>query len=570
MAPVSNDSGEGTPPGSTARLTALLVLAAGSFLAMAGAAAVGFIIGNPVVVDSAVALWLAAGMLLGVAMAEQGRARLTELASGSSSEIAEQTHRRLVLVKGLVVAVAGLALVGIVFLGWPLHPPSLLAASAAAAAGIVGAGLAATAAHYFAALGATQSPESPGLARGARLLAWMLALATAAVGLQWLARSIVVEVLHFVALLGIGVVCFELSIARIPDRPGFPTNLRTFALFGSRAHPLGSALDLAEQQLGIDLRSTWALTVIRRTAEPLLIALLVVGWLATALTVVAPDEQGIVEHFGVPQQGAPLAPGLHLHWPWPIDRVALVPVRRIQTLHIGHSGKEKQGPEDVLWARQHAKEEYTFLLGNGRDLIAIGAGVQFRIADPYAWLYHDRNPMEALRAIAYRAVMRETVGRTLAGTLSENVAVLTSQMRSMMQAEADALGLGVRITSLTIGGMHPPVPVAAAYQAVVSAEIGKVTAVADARAMRNELVPKAEAQANSAESSARAAAAEMLGRGKGNAGAFRTLDAAYRASPEEYRFRRRLEALEARLAGRPYTVIDARIQRDGGELWLMK
>ena len=76
---------------------------------------------------------------------------------------------------------------------------------------------------------------------------------------------------------------------------------------------------------------------------------------------------------------------------------------------VGHEGEEEGGPENVLWARQHAANEYTLLLGNGRDLITVDAAVQFRIADARAWRYHCQNPADALRAIAYRAVMRSTV-----------------------------------------------------------------------------------------------------------------------------------------------------------------
>ena len=51
-------------------------------------------------------------------------------------------------------------------------------------------------------------------------------------------------------------------------------------------------------------------------------------------------------------------------------------------------------------------------------------------------------------------------------------------------------------------------------------------------------------------------------------GAFDALESQYRASPEEYFFRRRLETLEKGLAGKHFTVVDSRFQRDGGELWL--
>ena len=66
-----------------------------------------------------------------------------------------------------------------------------------------------------------------------------------------------------------------------------------------------SILDAGERQLGIDLRSTWALTVVRRSLEPLVIGLFFVGWLSTSLTVVGVDEQGLVERLGVPVGGQP-------------------------------------------------------------------------------------------------------------------------------------------------------------------------------------------------------------------------------------------------------------------------
>ena len=263
-------------------------------------------------------------------------------------------------------------------------------------------------------------------------------------------------------------------------------------------------------------------------------------------------------------------PGLHMHWPWPVDRVFRIPVTRVQSLTVGHEGEERGGPEDVLWARQHAANEYTLLLGNGRDLITVDAAVQFRIADVRSWKYHCQNPAAALRAIAYRAVMRSTVNRTLSEALSENVVTLTGRMRAMVQRDADALGLGVEVLAFTVGGMHPPVMVASDYQAVVSAELGKVTAVVKAQAYRNLTVPAAEANALTIGNTAHAEGAETLAHAAGQAWSFRALQSQYHAAPQEFFFRRRLETLEKTLGLRgPFTVVDARFQRDGGELWVM-
>jgi regulator of protease activity HflC (stomatin/prohibitin superfamily) len=266
--------------------------------------------------------------------------------------------------------------------------------------------------------------------------------------------------------------------------------------------------------------------------------------------------------------GPTLGPGLHLHWPWPIDRVTRVSAQRVKVLTVGHEGEERPGPENVLWALQHAANEYTLLLGNGRDLITIDAAIQFHITDVRAWHYSTRNPEDALRAIAYRAVMRNTVSKTLADALSENVVTTTARMRQMVQQEADALHLGVDILGFTVGGMHPPVAVAADYQAVVSAELGRVTAAVDAQASRNRLLPAAEQAVFAGAAAARAEGAEAEARAAGEAWAFRTVETQYRASPQEFMFRRRLETLEQALTKRHFVLVDSRFQRDGGQLWL--
>jgi hypothetical protein len=47
------------------------------------------------------------------------------------------------------------------------------------------------------------------------------------------------------------------------------------------------------------------------------------------------------------------------------------------------------------------------------------------------------------------------------------------------------------------------------------------------------------------------------------------VESQYRAAPQEYLFRRRLETLEKGLERRTYTIVDSRFQRDGGELWIV-
>ncbi len=439
---------------------------------------------------------------------------------------------------------------------------------------LLGVIFAATTARYLTSVDGSRFPEAAGLARGARLSAWVLVLALVATGLAWSGSVAAARVVHGAILLAVAGVSYQFLRVRFPGGKRqaavgvLALDLSVLKALASRANIFASLLDSAEQQLGVDLRSTWALTIVRRSFEPLVIALCLLGWLSTSLTIVHIGQAGLVERFGVPLAGEPLQPGIHLHWPLPVDHVFLLPVRKVQAIHIGHGGEAHAGPENVLWAQKHAAHERLLLLGNGRDLLAIDAAVWFRIRDARAWFYDCKNPMEALRAIAYRAVMRSTVSLTLDEALSQNTVILTRSMREMVQREADALGLGVQIVAFTVSGLHPPVEVAPDYQAVAAAKIGMATSIVNAEAFRSETVPAAQADVVKTLDGARATSAGELALANGEAWSFRTLELQYRIAPSEYLFRRRLEGLEKSLAGHRFVIVDSRIQRDGGELWL--
>jgi regulator of protease activity HflC (stomatin/prohibitin superfamily) len=585
----------------------LLALLLAALLGAVVAAVGGYMLLNPVLLDIAVTLGLATGIFIGTVVAQTIRERpsrsdekattVEPIAKPETSAISEETPkpgeppkydaattaarawvlsrmRNLDLIETIRIGAASAGIAGILFVILPTLPevpPLPIGAGIAAALCLAAAGLAGMGARYFATIDAHHLPEGPWLCRGARVIAWILVLGAISAGLEWAGLTTILQIVHYAVLAINAAVCYGLLTAKDHKIEGvatFPADLGIFSALGSRPNILGSILDSAERQFGIDLRSTWALTVVRQTLEPLIIGLFLLGWLSTSLTVVGVGEQGLVERLGVPVGGEVLQPGLHLHWPWPVDQVFRLPVQRVQAAQVGHEGQEEEGPENVLWAVEHAPNEYTLVLGNGRDLITVDAAVQYRITDARAWRYNCQNPTDALRAIAYRAVMRSTVNRTLSDALSQNVATLTGQMRAMIQQDANALGLGVEIMGFTVGGMHPPVPVAPDYEAVVSAEISKVTRVVEAQAYRNEKVPAAESNALMYENVARANAANTLARAAGEAWSFRALESQYHASPEEYFFRRRLETLEKGLAGKHFTVVDSRFQRDGGELWL--
>ena len=317
----------------------VLVLLAAALLGIAGAIVATATTSDVVLLQVAITLYFAVGILTGVATAQSQRAKArTEIASPESapaaadgapeSQAPRKTEpsiliRRLKVVlegwgqwsRGLGVlgvirvstAVAGvLVLFSVLMFTLPQNRPTPLLAGVIAGGCILAAGLAAIAARYLGQIDALELPEAPALCQGARLVAWVLGLAALSIGLAWAERQTALRVLYLVLFAINAALCYGLLTQRQPAggvQENFPLDLGVLSALGSRPNILASILDAGERQLGIDLRSTWALTVVRRSLEPLIIGLCLIGWLSTSLTVVGIEEQGLVERLGVPVQG---------------------------------------------------------------------------------------------------------------------------------------------------------------------------------------------------------------------------------------------------------------------------
>ena len=342
-------------------------------------------------------------------------------------------------------------------------------------------------------------------------------------------------------------------------------DVRTVDLLFSRMNPVRSLFMHAEHSLGIDIRSTWALRFARRASLPLCTILALLAWLSTTLVTIDTFQAGIHERFGAPVTTEALGPGLHFKAPWPIDRIYRIDSSRVRTLPLGFT-KPKPGAS-LLWTRSHAAQEYNLLLGDGRDLVTLNALLHYRVADPWQWHRSTQNPGAMLQVLAEQAVVNNTVNRSLDEVLSENLAVFARHISDDIRRRAQACGLGVEIVGLSLQGLHPPLRVAEDYQAVVSAQHERETAILVSRAY--EITTRSQAQVAAVEriSAAQSAAALRTSVSRGEAKAFRRLSAAHASAPASFEMIRRLDTLEHVLLGRTLHIIDDRIERDGGILW---
>lgn len=390
-----------------------------------------------------------------------------------------------------------------------------------------------------------------------------LAAFAARYGAAWVEELLSLVLLSLLLLLALEMVLASLiAFFRPPERArtrrsAFESHL--LGLFFARLNPLDGFVEGLKLEFNVDLRQTWLFAFLKRACLPLFCAQVLAFVFATSFVTVAPHELGVVERWGRPQRERLLRPGMHVKLPWPIERVFKLPVRRIESVNLGVEG-DLSVPYR-LWAKKHWAAEYQLLLGDGRELVTFNATVQYRISDPFAWLYGHRDPQRMLEAEAYRSISEEMVSRDIGEVLTRDRRDFAQTVTKGLQARLDQARVGLEIVTVTLNEVHPPVDVAAAYQDVVSAQLEERTRVLEAEVYTTRAIPAAMAEAQRLKNEAVAARAEMLGKARGRAARTLATLKGYQVAPELFRWRRRLETMEDPLKKARVTVVDHRLRK---------
>ena len=88
----------------------------------------------------------------------------------------------------------------------------------------------------------------------------------------------------------------------------------------------------------------------------LLVAVVVIGWAATSIYWVQPDEQGVVLRFG--RWVDTTQPGLHFHLPFPIDTVLFPKVTQINQVQLGNPARRRRSRERTRAADADRRREH--------------------------------------------------------------------------------------------------------------------------------------------------------------------------------------------------------------------
>lgn len=277
---------------------------------------------------------------------------------------------------------------------------------------------------------------------------------------------------------------------------------------------------------------------IARNVKLLVLGIFALILLFSAFFQIDPEEEGVIVRFG--KYVRTVDPGLNVKIPL-IERVYKVPVERQQKLEFGFR-TVKAGVQST-YSSDNFKDESLMLTGD-LNLADVEWVVQYRVDDPYNYLFKVRHPEQTLRDIS-ESVVRQVVGdRTVNEVLTTGRTEVATAVQGIIQELCQEYSLGLRIDQVVLQDVNPPDPVKAAFNEVNEAQQEKETLINRAKSEYNKVIPRAEGQAEETIQKAEGYATERVNRAMGEAKRFEDLYAEYVKAPEVTRRRIYLETME--------------------------
>jgi len=289
-------------------------------------------------------------------------------------------------------------------------------------------------------------------------------------------------------------------------------------------------------------------------------------WLWRALLVIAglvalyssyyqiePEAVGMVTRFG--RYVRRTNPGPHLKLPFGMEQVQKVPVERQLKQEFGFRTGAKAPSEMAKGERTNAE---SVMLTGDLNVATVEWIVQYKIADPYKYVFRVRDVEETFRLMT-EAAMREVVGdHNVTELLTVGREAIAAKAKEILDQLCKRYETGIVVQQLVLQDVDPPEPVRPSFNEVNQAIQERERAINDAWAEYNQEIPRAGGRAEQQVQAAEGYAVERVNRSKGDGQRFIALHQEYAKAPAVTRSRIYLETMSEILpvAGRQLVVDD--------------
>jgi len=251
------------------------------------------------------------------------------------------------------------------------------------------------------------------------------------------------------------------------------------------------------------------------------------------------NEVGVIQRFG--KYIRTTSPGLNFKLPWGIEKLTKVKVRLVY--------KEEFGLRTIMpgvrtqYARPAAYLDEALMLTGDLNVAVVPWIVQYRIKDPYKYLFRVRNVNSTLRDLS-EAAMRLVVGDRSINEVISKREEIADQAKQLLQKELDEAETGLNVVTIEMKKTNVPEPVQPSFNEVNQATQEKERMIYQAREDYNKAIPAARGEAEKTIKAAEGYALDRVNRAKGDAARFLALYAEYAKAKDVTRRRIYLETLK--------------------------
>jgi len=264
----------------------------------------------------------------------------------------------------------------------------------------------------------------------------------------------------------------------------------------------------------------------------ILVGLLVVIWFISGFYTIREAERGVVLRFG--EYHEQVEPGLR--WaPTFIDTVMPVDVQSIRDQSSSGS-----------------------MLTEDENVVSVQMEMQFRVVDPFRWIYAVENPEMSLSQSLDSAI-RYVVGHsTMDDVLTDGRELTRQRVWEELQSIIEPYNMGVSIIDMNFRDARPPEQVKDAFDDAISAQEDEQRFIREAEAYAREIEPRARGQVNRMNEEAQAYKERVTLEAQGEVSRFEELLPQYVRAPEVTRERIYLETMEEVLSSTSKILVDSK------------
>jgi membrane protease subunit HflK len=268
----------------------------------------------------------------------------------------------------------------------------------------------------------------------------------------------------------------------------------------------------------------------------LIIILLILG--ATTVYTVKQDEVGIVQLFG--RYVRTTQPGLNFKLPVGIEKVTKVNVKGVRTEEFGFSSARAGTRPRFMTGSETTN--VTLMLTGDLNVALVPWIVQYRVKNPYNWLFKVRNVRRILIDMS-EATMRLVVGDRSINEVINKRDEIAVEARGLLQRELDGAETGIHIVTIEMKKTNVPSPVQPSFNEVNQAVQEKEQMIYQAREDYNKAIPAARGEAERTIKAAEGYALDRVNRSQGDAARFTALYNEYFKAQDVTKRRLYLETL---------------------------